>query len=204
MTLAFRQISFIPIVLISVFILWSYNGLAGAPKSNYSILDSLTRSAGGNVVSFLREQSIDSCGLMLSVHPAAWLLRQELVSSKKIRFFEGNSSQKHLSEIQIQDCAVRYFLYSDSGDSLVREAQLLTKGIFHKAGALIEIPQFSAVIRDTIARDDVSIVEIPAYPFTKAPIPEQPKGFFSEIAEPVLFVAAAAVTVLLLFTVRSQ
>ncbi len=203
MTLVFRRIYFLFVVL-SVCIMPFYRGTAGVQQSNYKILDSLSRLAGENITSFLNRQSIDSCGLLLTIHPAAWLIRQELVSSKKIGFLDGNSSQKYLAEIQIQDCAVRYFIYSDSGDSLVREAQLLTKGIFHKAGALIEIPQFSAVIRDTIARDDIPIVEIPAYPFTKAPIPEQPKGFFVEIAEPVLFVAAAAVTVLLLFTVRSQ
>jgi hypothetical protein len=152
----------------------------------------------------LRTHSIDSAALSVSPHSAAWLVKQELVSSESIRFFEENSTQKYRLEVQIQDCAVRYFLTNDSSDSLVREGQILTKGIVHAFGSLIPIPQFSAVYRDTIARNDVALVEIPSYPFTKPPIPERSKGLLSEIAEPVLLIAAAAITVILLFTVRSQ
>ncbi len=193
------------ILVVGIFcILVLSNGYATKPQSNYSIIDSLSHSAGIHHISFLSKYSIDSCGLTISAHPAAWLLQQQLVSLKKISLYEGNPAQKQRAEVQIEDCAVRYFLYSESGDSLIREGQIITKGVFHKNGNLIEIPQFSAIVRDTIARSDVGIVEIPSYPFTKSIVPEQPKGFFGEVAEPILFVAAAAVTVLLLFTVRSQ
>lgn len=177
---------------------------AGIPKSNYVVLDSLSRSAGTNLTTFLYKYSIDSCGLALSAHPAAWLLRQEFVSLDKVHFYEGNPNGQQRVDVQIEDCAVRYYLYNESADSLIREGQVITRGVLHKSGSLIDIPQFSSVIRDTIAKRDIAIVEIPAYPFTKSLVPEQPKGFFGEVAEPILFVAAAAVTVLLLFTVRSQ
>lgn len=193
-----------PIVIGVVFILLSCRLNAGIPQSNYNILDSLSRSAGTNLISFLRNYSIDSCSLSISAHPAAWLLQQEFVSLQAVRFYDGNPTAQQKVEIQIEDCAVRYFLYSESGDSLIREGQVITRGVLHKSGSLIDIPQFSVVSRDTIARRDIGIVEIPAYPFTKSLVPEQPKGFFGEVAEPILFVAAAAVTVLLLFTVRSQ
>ncbi|MBI3258284.1 MAG: hypothetical protein HYZ54_02205 [Ignavibacteriae bacterium] len=199
-----HRLCFQPILIGVMYIMMSYSGYAGKPQSNYSILDSLTRSAGQNLTSFLYKYSIDSCGLTISAHPAAWLFQQEFVSLRKVNFYEGNPSQQLRVEVQVDDCAVRYFLYNDSSDSLIREGQVITKGVLHKGGKLINVPQFSAIIRDTIARGDIGIVETPAYPFTKSLIPEQPKGFFGEVAEPILFVAAAAVTVLLLFTVRSQ
>ncbi len=192
------------IITISVTVLY-YKGLANSSlQSNYVLVDSLTNLAGHHLLSFLHHQTIDTCSVSISAHPAHWLLLQKLVSGKEIIITEMNSAHPNRAEIQIQDCAVRYFLYNESNDSLIREGQISIKGVLHKSGILNEIPQFVSIIRDTIARSDIAYLQIPSYPFTVAPIPESPKGFFTEIAEPLLFITAAAVTVLLLFTVRSQ
>ncbi|MBS1538567.1 MAG: hypothetical protein JST20_12555 [Bacteroidetes bacterium] len=203
MNIVQKRLRCLPIV--TMLLLFPSILLAGSfPQSNFAIIDSLSKAAAHSITTFLRIQAVDTCDVSISPHSAEFVILQNIISSKDITFTKENPTSKNKIELQIQDCAVRYFLYNESSDSLIREGQISAKGILNKSGVLMEIPQFTAVIRDTIAQNDVKFIEIPQYSFTKAPIPEKPKGFFTEVAEPLLFITAAAVTVLLLFTVRSQ
>lgn len=55
---------------------------------------------------------------------------------------------------------------------------------------------------DTVDYNDIKSLENNSHPFTKGEIPSEP--FFSSLIEPVIAISAAALTVILFFTVRSK
>lgn len=65
-----------------------------------------------------------------------------------------------------------------------------------------QINNFNLIEEDTINVEDVEFIENRSYPFTQGELPAEP--FFSSILEPVVAISAAAVTVILFFSVRSK
>ncbi|HCY74525.1 MAG TPA: hypothetical protein DHV28_01270 [Ignavibacteriales bacterium] len=64
------------------------------------------------------------------------------------------------------------------------------------------IKSFNLVDKDTINIEDVEKVENRSYPFTRGELPPEP--FFSSLLEPIVAIGAAAVTIILFFSVRSK
>jgi hypothetical protein len=65
-----------------------------------------------------------------------------------------------------------------------------------------QINDFKLVDTDTVDVDEVDNLENRAFPFTQGDLPAEP--FFSSILEPVVAIGAAAVAVILFFSVRSK
>jgi hypothetical protein len=65
-----------------------------------------------------------------------------------------------------------------------------------------EVKDFKLAVKDTINVKDVENVENRSYPFTRGELPPEP--FFSSLLEPIVAIGAAAVTVILFFSVRSK
>jgi hypothetical protein len=65
-----------------------------------------------------------------------------------------------------------------------------------------QVKDFNLTTKDTINVEDVEIIEDRSYPFTQGELPAEP--FFSSILDPVVAISAAAVTVILFFSVRSK
>jgi hypothetical protein len=64
------------------------------------------------------------------------------------------------------------------------------------------IKNFDIVKKDTVQIKDVEEIEDNSYPFTQGDIPAE--TFFSSILEPVVAISAAAITIILFFSVRSK
>lgn len=64
------------------------------------------------------------------------------------------------------------------------------------------IKAFNLVDKDTIIVEDVEKLENRSYPFTHGELPPEP--FFSSLLEPIVAIGAAAVTIILFFSVRSK
>jgi len=62
------------------------------------------------------------------------------------------------------------------------------------------IKNFDIVKKDTVQIKDVEEIEDNSYPFTQGDIPAE--TFFSSILEPVVAISAAAITIILFFSVR--
>ncbi len=62
--------------------------------------------------------------------------------------------------------------------------------------------EFELTIKDTVDYNSLSELENPAFPFTQGKIPPEP--FLSGLFEPVVAIGAAALTIILFFTVRSK
>lgn len=64
------------------------------------------------------------------------------------------------------------------------------------------IKSFNLVDKDTINVEDVEKLENRSYPFTRGEL--SPEPFFSSLLEPIVAIGAAAVTIILFFSVRSK
>lgn len=79
---------------------------------------------------------------------------------------------------------------------------LTLKGNYTVEGDSTIFKNFSYSYKDTLKYDDIKNVENDSYPFTKGEIPPEP--FLSSLFEPIVAIGAAAVAVILFFTVRSK
>jgi hypothetical protein len=55
-----------------------------------------------------------------------------------------------------------------------------------------------------VAREDVVLLDSPQHNASHGVVPPRPTTMWEDVAQPVVFIAAAVVTIVLLFTVRSQ
>ena len=98
-----------------------------------------------------------------------------------------------------------YSAYAASGDSLIRTISFkITGEIIDKNGLIKPLYTGNENFKDTIERDAAEKFNSTDYNFAKSEIPARPQTFWSEIVQPVAFIGAAIVTVVLLFTVRSK
>jgi len=64
------------------------------------------------------------------------------------------------------------------------------------------VKDFKLTVKDTIKVENVEEVENRSFPFTQGELPPEP--FFSSLLEPIVAIGAAAVTIILFFSVRSK
>jgi len=65
-----------------------------------------------------------------------------------------------------------------------------------------QVKDFKLTVIDTISVENVEYVENRSYPFTQGELPPEP--FFSSILEPIVAIGAAAVVIILFFSIRSK
>ena len=180
------------------------------PKSNFIILDSLSSLAVKDFCNYIKKKQIDTACIRITPHPAKWLILNKIISegkTNKLQFLNADSTKncnEPLLEISIKDLSVKYSLNSDR-DSLDRELNVNICGNMKNSNGTLEvIPDFKAVYYDKISRNDIDYVKSIQYEFSNSQVPPVERTFFEEVTEPIILVASAAVTVLLLFTVRSK
>lgn len=65
-----------------------------------------------------------------------------------------------------------------------------------------QVKDFKLISVDTINVEEIEYVENRSYPFTQGDLPPEP--FFSSLFEPIVAIGAAAIVIILFFSVRSQ
>ena len=104
--------------------------------------------------------------------------------------------------LTINDISTRYEL-ADDADSIRRSVVVAITARERRTGK-----QLAAVRtvhgQETLPRERATALESRQHTGTSAPMPPHPTTFWEDIAQPVIFIAAAATTIILLFTVRSQ
>lgn len=199
-----RVVFFLRILLFPISFFCIQNCYAQKSVNNTLLLDSLAKQAAKVIVKHIRESKTDSVSIFITPHPADYLLRDAI--------FNEVGSAITLSEkafircsVSILDYRILYTPYKSVSDSLYRVAEFIGSGtIVTRNGHSKPIPALSFSVKDIIARASVSSLENPYLPFTQAVPPPEETSFWKEIAEPVIFVSSAALTVFLLFSVRSN
>lgn len=76
----------------------------------------------------------------------------------------------------------------------------LSGNYFISKGSVLK--NFNFALIDTVNVDEIEKLENRSYPFTHSELPAEP--FFSSLLEPIVAVGAAAVTIILFFSIRSK
>lgn len=126
--------------------------------------------------------------------------------SKNGIMIDNDSSLPNKISYTISDAGVEYSdLFRDGlfGEYLMgRRFDLKGHYVIEKNGVVIKSNTFELSRMDTISYNNFAFVENNSLPFTKANVPSEP--FLPSIVEPVIVITAVAVTIILLFTVRSK
>lgn len=193
-----RKIAAAAMILGAVLLLLSGRAWAGETPTNLVVLDSLARVAAGQVCAAL---PADGAAVSLREHRAAWLVRARLAERCPKAQRQGDSS----GSVGVTAFGVRYERLPDADDSLRRICTVALAGTYPAAdGTVAALPDIFAAHEDVIAERDIAALEADGYDFARGILPPPPGSFIRDVIEPLTVVGAAALTVLLLFTVRSQ
>lgn len=179
------------------------------PARNLDLIDSLVLGGVYQVYEQLQNLGFKSYNVDFGAHPADWLVEQHLfreVDGADIRLLrKPRTDTNALLQLHIRHLGPTYSLYDPHSDSLIREVSLDLRAQIQYGNGKINVLSIAAESSvDTIARSELVFLESKQHSFANAPVPEAPTGVFTEIVEPLVMVSAAILTVVLLFTVRSQ
>ena len=161
-----------------------------------SLADTMLASSGGTSLSF-----------SISAHPdAEWtagIIRRR-IQQRGGTVHRTNESQHPDIHISISDVSTRYSIV-EGGDSIIREIIVRLdayKSTPTQSGSVVVLPSLRR--KDVMTRSEALSADSRQHSGSHGQIPPVPTSFWEDIAQPVVFIAAAATTILLLFTVRSQ
>lgn len=122
-----------------------------------------------------------------------------------ITILPDQSSTENLTKVNfvIDDCNVSYNQPERDGlfGSFYSERTINLTGNYFISDKSI-LKNFNISLKDTVKVDEIERLENRSYPFTHGEIPAEP--FFSSLLEPIVAVGAAAITIILFFSVRSK
>jgi hypothetical protein len=120
------------------------------------------------------------------------------------RILSNKDSSEKILSFTIEEFSVKYERYEPNPDSLFRKIKLTAISILDNGKTKNKINECNYEYLDLVSMADFDFVESNSHPFAKAPIPEMKKTFLESILQPAIYVSAAVITVIILFTVRSN
>ena len=195
------------VLLISVILITAHFASAQV-KTNLEIITILIDETVNDVNQILPQ---DVNELTLNFYSANDLsvLKSKFVSSfqnRNITLVNTPKSEGTNLDITLEETKVDYtdsFRDGLFGTYLIeRKTEISGSYFITKSGKSNDVIQFERSNLDTLDYDQISNIENRSIPFTQAEPPGEP--FFSSLLEPAIALGAAAVTIYLFFTVRSN
>lgn len=155
----------------------------------------------------LKLQQTDTVNIDVSEHPDRDWIESVIVDhlvSKGAVVQQRKSGRRH--HIVIADAATRYAA-TDHSDSVRRTITFHVRALVVNDDANADValvPTEVASSSSVVARKDVRRLESTQHASTHGVVPERVTTFWDDILEPAIYIGAAVVTAVLLFTVRSQ
>jgi len=179
--------------------------IGNTPISNIEVLDSLSKNTADNINQFLINHNLNSVFVSVDETEGNWLLTEHLLQNNKIKLLTPQSQNKEtfpLIEIHTKELKIEYSLHENS-DSLFRTGKIELTAFFKSKEKTEIIDSLNFVYKDEISSSDVDFIK-GKYPFANPKIPEREHTFWENIVEQVVIITTAIITVVLLFTVRSN
>lgn len=147
--------------------------------------------------------TVDTLLIDVSIHPDAEFVESVLLEalSKRATVFSRTNGNNVL-KIIINDMSTRYRLMED--DSVQRVITVSLKGSMELNGVVKPLIITDLLRIDVGNRREAEQADSQQHAASHGHIPDAERTFWDDILEPAIFVAAAATTVILLFTVRSK
>jgi len=174
---------------------------SGGPPPSDVVIDSLLNGAVQQIVSGIAKT--DAATLHVSSHPDVQYVEASMLEALhaigvSILTIDAPTS----IEVVIKDMATRYTVLS--GDSVEREVIVSLSATVKRDGTVTPLNTSAFRRVDACLRKEAILAESLQHASTHGNMPEAERTFWDDVLEPAIFVAAAATTVILLFTVRSK
>jgi hypothetical protein len=175
-----------------------------AGKPTVVVIDEAMRTCIDDLTHAVRAG--DTVDVSVSAHPdAAWVrasLIQQLTTKGTIVTEQGGKGHHVLSVVPV-DLRTAYTT-TDAADTVVRTITVsLTATLDTPQRGISSVP-CSTVVQERLSREQALRLQSDQHAATRADLPPKPTSIWQDIVEPAVFIGAAVVTVVLLFTVRSQ
>ena len=145
----------------------------------------------------------DTVTLNITQHPDAEYVEQTIfqaLNGSGVTILTRNAQTE--VDVVIQDMATRYTL--TESDSVVREVVVTLSAAVRRNGIVTPLTIDPQRRTDVCLRHEAKAAESMQRSSTHGEIPPEARTFWDDVLEPAIFIAAAATTVVLLFTVRSK
>ena len=183
--------------------------LFGTEKSNTSIIQEELKKASKQIISYLIESNADTIYTDIKIKEADRFFNSIFVdeaAGNKVAVFiddikEGKSPYLDISLI----ITTNYSNCDDYRDSLNRRIEIVYSGaIRHKTEQITALPLDDFIYENKISRSAAEKNNESDFEFARCEIPEEQSTFWDDVLQPITIIGAAAVTVVLLFTLRSN
>ena len=174
----------------------------------YLLIDSAATQAAKNISSVIPEVSVTfELGIYYTIFENRIISR---LSSNGLKIFRGRDAEAKIHNLNfvIQDAEVKYGEQERDGflGEFYVSRELILSGNYLITSSEVpsssELKEFNYSFTDKVKVEDIDKIENRSFPFTSGKLPSEP--FFSSLLEPVIAVGAAAIAVILFFSVRSK
>lgn len=140
-------------------------------------------------------------------HPAAWLIEESVVKTAEQKGMKLRDCSSGVPAIKSAFTEL-IILYRNGTEpeTIARECRITVAVMVAPTGAEPQRQrEFTAIRHDTVAVSAVPLIEQPGYDYLRGVSIAPPNSnFWDRVMEPAIVLGAAAVSVILLFTVRSN
>ncbi|MBU3699331.1 MAG: hypothetical protein FGM33_04870 [Candidatus Kapabacteria bacterium] len=175
--------------------------IAGDPPHTIDVIEASVRDLADTMIARCDYAQGDAVPIRVADHPDASWVRSLVLRRFQERGLQTttDADERAALNIVIEDASTRYSAMPDR-DSVERTIVVkLTSTCRGRMAALPTITQ-----RTTLTRQKVDAFQSRQHQAAHGVVPDAANSVWDDVLEPLIYVAAAAVTVVLLFTVRTQ
>ncbi|MCX7737268.1 MAG: hypothetical protein N2319_11210 [Candidatus Kapabacteria bacterium] len=180
--------------------------VSSALRTNIDIFDSLSKRITEEFIKSSAFSEFDTVNLIFKGKDD-FLVKKHILNHFNnlniVTFENEQSGSQNQLEIVIEELKTT-IKNTDDKDNFIREI-FLKYTFFQKVNGVIKNPlEFTENYQDTIRKTDINQINSENHSFAKAELPQEKPTVFEQIIEPLIIVSAAVLTVILLFTIRSN
>lgn len=174
----------------------------GTPPTTIDVIETSVRDMADTLFRSADVVAGDALTISVNAHPdAPWI--RAIIAQR----FEERGRSTRISDppneggldVVVMDLSTRY-TPMEHRDSVEREIVVRLETTIQKRRVALT----PRTVRHVLSREDAVAQQSMQHSATHAPLPQVQGSFWDELLEPLVYIAAAAVTIVLLFTVRTQ
>lgn len=174
-------------------------------SKNYDIMEYLANNFSDSLFNNCVINKYDTVNFNISKIKSAQLVERAFtnfcIDNDIFVFNDTNNVATH--NITINRFDVNYANYYNDSDSLLRTIKI-SGYVSAKNAKYKNYYGLDLAYCDTISRDVVPYIESPTIDYTCSNLPQEEKTFFQKAVEPFILISSAIISVLILFSVRSN
>lgn len=188
------------LLLVAITVLWTYSLKAQDVPSSLDVMQGFVRNVA-DTLRVIAGPDTDTVRMRVHDHPdALWFesIIMQRCDEQRVPMRIATANEQAVTLV-ISDASTSYQPHTHP-DSLVREVVL--DASMRRNNNVYKLQKQTR--QDVVAHEQAAAKQSDQHASTKAVIPERQPSLWDDVLQPIVFIGAAVVTLVLLFTVRSQ